>query len=415
VAFLASCPDCGQFQVCVLSQEARPRLRCARCRAVYPSVLVGKELELATTLVEGDFEPSGGTATLVVVQNLPSVYPRRRRKRRKARRRVVVRAVTVPPSPVVYPVAEPAIAALLEPVIEPLPVPIVESLPQPVLEPPPPIISDRPAVPRARPKPVRRPADDEELEYGRFQLNGLSVFALFVVATALMAASIGFATGLVRPLAGVGVTLGLVAVVTSGLSGRRLLLPVALTAISVALFVVSFAAPGVLGPTYTRSRESGPDAAEVQVVPHLPFAADVGLRSAEWVDASKAALQQGGTKVEIVEVRIERTPLDGQYSLMVRVRLQQQTAIITSPGWKDEAQATLRDAAGNVHERRSASTPAGKAASQQVGVGVSVSDKVLAFIVPAGARGPFRLELTGAAWGGAGTFKFEIPSTMVKR
>src|SRR5262249_41013294 len=167
-------------------------------------------------------------------------------------------------------------------------------------------------------------------------------------ASALACASLESATFLVRVLAGVGVALGLIAVVTSGLDGRHLLIPVALMGIAVALFIVSFAAPEMLGPTYSRSRNPRTELSEVQVVPHLQFAGDVGLRSAEWVDASKAALQQGGSMVEIVEARMERASQDGQTVLTLRLRLHQQTAIVESVGWKDEVTATLRDIAGNV-------------------------------------------------------------------
>jgi hypothetical protein len=430
VAFLASCPDCGQFQVCVLSQEAQPRLRCARCRAVYPSVLVGKELELATTLVEGDFEPSGGTATLVVVQNLPSVYPKQRRKRRKARRKVAAPVVAESrAAPVVYLVAEPAIGALLEPVIEPLPEPIAESLPQLVVEPPAPIIPAKPAHVPQRPKPVRRPAEDDEPEYGRLQLNAAAVLTLFLVGGAIGCASIESVTGLVRPLAGVSVALGLVAAVTSGLAGRRLLLPVALVVVATAVFITSFAAPELLGPTYAASRlKPGED--DIQVIPHPQYVRDTRLRSAEWVDASRASVRQGRFRVEVLHARVGPGWLAGQPSvskqyLLVHIRLHRHKtpaemeagAFAPPVAWPANIRATLWDATGNQYDQQQVEAPrtAGPGHSSSLGAIVDETDEVLAFDIPIGSIKSLKLELPAAAWGGKGAIKFVIPGSMIKR
>jgi hypothetical protein len=86
VAFLARCPDCGQFQVCVFDPEDDLNLMCQACRAVFPAVWEDTmpasgdiEFSLAMTLCDYEYEPPRRSAeNLVVIADLPSVYPKRR-------------------------------------------------------------------------------------------------------------------------------------------------------------------------------------------------------------------------------------------------------------------------------------------------------------------------------------------------
>jgi hypothetical protein len=415
VAFLANCPDCGQFQVCVLSIEVQPRLRCPRCRAVYASVWEDEELPLATTLAEDAFEQTGGTATLVVVQNLPSLYPSRRRKKRRKAKRQTQSTVAVPQQyePVV-PVAEPTSP---EPLVEP-PKPVQPRLPTPVTVPAPP-----------RRKPARPPADDED-EYGRLRLNAAAILTLFLVAGALASAQTGSATGLVRPLAGFGVAIGLVAVVMSGLAGRRLFLAVGLALVAATVFTVSFAAPELLGPCYAASQETVPSESEIQVLPHPQFVRDKALRAADWPDARKAKVRQGRTSVEVLGAEIEQSraasaPNKPRRFFLIHLRLrrnktpEEMEAGAFAPAllWSDSARATLWDSAGNRYEQeaildrrpfRGKPAPSGSLVTDE-------SDEMLAFPLPANPYPVVKLELPAAAWGGIGTVKFAIPGSMIVR
>jgi hypothetical protein len=418
----------------VLSLDGGPHLRCAQCRSVYPSIWEGEELALATTLVADAFEPTGGTDTLVVVQNLPSVYPgQKRRKRRKARRRKRrLAAVVVQP---VEPIDLAAVPELPEPVAEPSASAPVIAAPEPVSLPAPaPVIIRRPVLPtHPRPlppqrRPVRRPADDVP-EYGRLQLNAAAVLTLFLAAGALASASIGSATGLVRPLAGAGVALGLVAMVTSGLAGRRLLLPVALAVVATAVFVVSFAAPGILGPTYAASRQRA-NQNDIQVVPHPQYVRDADLRTSEWVDASKASVRQGRFRVEVLYSGVGQGRVIGQPSAwkqyqLIHIRLHRHQspdeldagAFAPPLIWPENVRATLWDADGNRYEQQPVelARTTGRGHSSSSGPVVNVTEEILAFDIPTGSIKTLKLELPATAWGRSGTIKFAIPGSMIKR
>jgi hypothetical protein len=419
----------------VLNLDGGPHLRCARCRAVYPSVWEGEELALATTLAEDTFEAVGETATLVVVQNLPSVYPaQKRKKQRKAKRRnrypvalpapiEIIDLADVPdePEPVAEPPAPEVVAAVPKAVTPPVPAPLifrawVSQTPS------------RPTPPKRRKKPVRRRADDAP-EYGRLQLNAAAILSLFLVAGALASVSIESVTGLVRPLAGVGVAIGLVAVVTSGLAGRWLLMPVTLAVVAAAIFVVSFAAPGILGPTYAASRQRV-NQNDIQVLPHPQYARDPNVRIAEWVDASKASVRQGRFRVEVLHAGVGTGRPAGQPSvskqyLLVHIRLHRHktadeiSAEAFAPPllWPENVRATLWDTAGNRYEQQPVEAPrtAGPGHSSSSGPIVDATEEVLAFEIPPGSIKSLKLEVPAAAWGGPGTIKFAIPGSMIKR
>src|SRR5437763_15887788 len=104
VAFLARCPDCGRFQVCVFDLDSKINLKCRGCGSVFPSIdetpvstPEAVNWSLAMTLRDYEFEPPRvATANVVIVQDLPSFYPRRKRRRRRVKRR---RPVAVPIGP----------------------------------------------------------------------------------------------------------------------------------------------------------------------------------------------------------------------------------------------------------------------------------------------------------------------------
>ena len=246
---------------------------------------------------------------------------------------------------------------------------------------------------------------------------------------AIGCASIESLSDLVRPLAGISVALGLVAAVTSGLAGRRLLLPVALAAVATAVFIVSFAAPELLGSTYAASRQR-PGDGEIQVIPHPQYVRDASVRSAEWIDASRASVRQGRFRVEVLHVRVGPGRVAAQPSvskqyLLVHIRLRRHKtpeemeagAFAPPLAWPANVRATLWDAADNRYEQQpvEAVRTAGPGHSSSLGTIVDETEEVLAFDIPTGSIKSLKLELPATAWGGAGTIKFAIPGSMIKR
>jgi hypothetical protein len=439
VAFLARCPDCGRFQVCVLDLDSKVNLKCRGCGAVFPSVDESPvstpdavNWSLAITLREYEFEPPRvGIQNLVVVQDLPSFYPRRKRRRRRVKK---PRPVLVPIGPSDFePLPAPEIAPVepeLPDVPEPAQLPTEEAAgdetnQQTSDEPlavPEDVVSTCPssavlAPPRAVPRPKRKPKIEEEVEYGKLQLNAMSILALFLLVGGLLSASIEMLGRGFWPLIGLSLITGLVAIRSSSREGRRLLIPGAVTAIAAVAILGALIMPSMLGPGV--SRNSAPAwANEVMVIPHPQFAGDVSLRAAEWVDGSKASVQQGLARIEVADVKIGRLRnLDEVDYMLIRIRIHRTPGM---PGendsghrWDDKSPAVLRDSAGSTHQQVAAvmeQATANAADNSEGGV-----ETVLVFPAAAGSNDGLRLEIPAGAWGGTATLKFSLPRSMIKR
>lgn len=439
MAFLARCPGCGQFQVCVFDLDSRVNLKCRKCGVVFPSVeetpVATPEAvnwSLAMTLCDYEFEPPRvATANLVIVQDLPSIYPRRKRKRRRVKKR---RPLPVPVGPSEF---EPLPAPDLIPDEPELPeFPHPETLPteegardetvprmgeDPVAVPED-VVSTSPSTaklppPRTVARPKRKPRIKEEIEYGKLQLNAMSIIALFALVGGLLSASIEVLGRAFWPLMGLSVLTGLVAIRTSLSQGRRLVIPGVVTGIAAVGILVSLIVPTLLGPGVRR--DMAPSwANEVMVIPHPQFAGDVNVRAAEWVDASKASVQQGQARIAVVEVKIGRLQKLGDVDyLLIRIRIHRTPGM---PGesdlghhWKDKSPAVLRDSAGITHQQVSAVAEppsANTADNSEPG-----AETVLVFPAAAGLKDGLRLEIPGGAWGGTATLKFGLPRSMIKR
>jgi hypothetical protein len=409
LAFLASCPECGRPQVCVLGPEPDVRLKCRRCRSVFPAdwrrrvpAVDPVEYPDDQTLLDVKFEPAWfGPTTLVVVADLPSVLPKRR-KHRNRRRRV--------------PYARPAFPLVVSPA------PLVE--PEPVPEPlaPEPVPSVAPPVPRARPKSPRprRAVDDDETP---FLHTPLGLACLFLPAAALALAVASPAAGLVRPAAAAGLLLGLIATRTAVREARPLRARVGLSGLAAAIFLASFVAPALLGPGY-RGAVGSPPPAAVTVVPYPQFASDMNLRRAEWVNAGQAAVKQGDVRVGITHVWIG--PRQGgdaaaanERLLCVRLRLRRDLDMDPKPGkvgWPpavpDDARVLLTDPAGRPIARKPG--PGWQAGRREDGEVGRVWEITLAFAVPPNHPRFLRLELAGPVWGSTAPARFEVPGTLIR-
>src|SRR5258706_605242 len=107
---------------------------------------------------------------------------------------------------------------------------------------------------------------------------------------------------LTRPLSAIGFLIGLIAVFLT-LGGRpiRQVFPVIGLGLSALTLAIAIVFPGILGSRYEASRQHtdyNPDA--VRVIPlKLTPGSSQGLETDGWVDASRAAVQQGTMRVQI--------------------------------------------------------------------------------------------------------------------
>ena len=346
LAFLVRCPECSQFQVCVFDLDSPLNLKCQKCGAVFPSVAddpiptpEAANWSLALTLREYEFEPpEQSTSNLVVVQDLPSIYPKRkRRRRRKARRRLRVPARTSEPLPAVkspVPAPDPEsiqLRALPDVVAteeagtdrtaeQPeQPMAAVASLRS---EPPLQWMYRLPPVEFNDAQPPNLDAGDDEFEYGRLELNWQSIVALLLLVTGLVSAWVTVIAIAFWPAILLTLVMSAFALRASLREGRRLLIPTATAAIAVVVTIASLSFSGnggLTGPT-------GPLPAagtQTTVIPFPQFASDPDVRHAESVNARKASIKQGAYRVEIADAWAGSSPETGSnHYLFVLVRSQ---------------------------------------------------------------------------------------------
>jgi hypothetical protein len=420
MAFVAICPECRQVQVCAVSAGLGLQVKCRGCRTTFRA---------------------GGAG------EAPVRKQRRARKRSATRSRpaavtaAVASAVTTeaePPQPVPpveepvedpVPVTEPvAVESMPEAPAPPAPTPTIGFAPRPVSAPAP---APVPAKSPVRPRPAKRQAVPEaDDEVGLLRLQPLGLLALFLLAGALVCAAFATTAAFVLPLVGASVVLGLVSIWSAYRTGHRLLLPIAISLVAGGVLAAALANPRLLGPTYAAYRQPPESDSEIKVIPHPQYLRDPEVRSAEWVDASKATIQQGRTRVEVLDAGVGQARAVGTTSeprryLLVRIRLRRAKtgdeiaadAFAPPLVWSDEVRATLWDSSGERYEQRPVSVNrAGQGGpSSYIGVNLDVSDEVLAFEIPPAPSNGLRLELPAEAWGGSGTLKFAIPRSMIKR
>jgi hypothetical protein len=155
--------------------------------------------------------------------------------------------------------------------------------------------------------------------------------------------------------------------------------------------------------------------------------------AADWVDASKDAALHGDAQVRVTSVTIGPVEMDMENgdveksatdNLIVRLVIKN-----TSPdgkeidykGWRtksklDRDAATLRDNGLFTYPPAILNRPVkGQVRSTQpIKPGESLED-VLVYHAPRNNPNDLRLELPATAFGGIGTIKFRIPSSMIKR
>jgi hypothetical protein len=258
----------------------------------------------------------------------------------------------------------------------------------------------------------------------------LGVIACLLAGAALIAASMESTAILTRPAAGLGLVLGVIGVfaVSGGNQGRSLL-SIGGTAVSGLVLLVAVLQPSLLGPRYEASRQTSDNDAEAVRVVALqlaPGGAD-GLESDGYADASRAAVQQGSFRVQIlsaavapVQVFDSKKRFTKRSFLAIKVRVQHlgHAEDVRFTHWGTTGERTVPQAVAHAEGRTlppanlDPDVPLGVAFGRDLFRGDGVED-VLLFEVPPGSV-PVRLDLPAEAWGVAGVVvKFQIPASMI--
>ena len=246
------------------------------------------------------------------------------------------------------------------------------------------------------------------------------VVALLLGGFGLLCASATVLCPLVVPVSGLGLLVGGLALVLARASDEpQPLFPVAGTLVSAAVLLVALGSPGWLGPTYADWRAPAPDVMAVRVLP-LPGQGGEA-RSAEpgeWVDASRAGVQQGRVRVQVAGAAVG--PRDGgaEDVLTVRLRVQEDAGALALR-WRDRAapgppapRATITDPTGWAYPMKDVQT-AGPPPDPTAAFPLpTVTEVAFVFAPPTAAVEQLKLEVPAAAWGGTGTFRFVIPRGM---
>jgi hypothetical protein len=262
-------------------------------------------------------------------------------------------------------------------------------------------------------------------------VDPVGLAALLLGVASLLSASAPRLCGAVVPLAALTLLTGLAGLLLALARERsRLLFPIAGSAMGGAIVGVALLFPGLLGPAYRAFRErDARSPTAIRAVPLPGHSAGDQPEAADWVDASRAALQQNRLRVQVagasvgpLEARparnIKAKPEEG---LFIRLRVHQAeggaefaAAPRGADGPAERPQPTLTDNTGKVYAPRAAPEGA-EGVDQSVRFPVTVLDEIFVFEPPPPGLEFLRLEVPVAAWGGTGTFRFTIPADMIVR
>jgi hypothetical protein len=264
-------------------------------------------------------------------------------------------------------------------------------------------------LPKARPAAPIRPLPSPPA-YGRRRVEPFGAAALLLACAAFLCAAF-------RPLAGWLVPLALIALV-AGIRGmvrtRRTDrfhrgIPVAGTAVALAVLLIGWFFPGLLGPHFQSPpvRHADP---QRQAIFRMTLPGD--SRTFEpndpiWANAARFALCQENVTVQVMEVICTEPGC-----LQVRVR-------ITGPEHrgllKEENRPTLKDEPGSVYRLQKVEVVRPLDEDAEPGTQLAATDVVCTFTIPRNDLPALRLELPAAACGGTGVYRFLIPKTMIQR
>jgi hypothetical protein len=254
------------------------------------------------------------------------------------------------------------------------------------------------------------------------------VVALLAGGAALVCASVPSLCGLVMPLSAGGLVLGLVGLLLVLSRGWfRLPFAIAGTAAGAGVLVTGLWFPDLLGPAYLASRQS--DGANPTALHVVPLAASRGKPAPvdpEWVDASRAALQQGRLRVQFLAASVRTVKAGsppakdlppGRY-LYIRLRKQQAEAagrrLPSEDPRPENPSPRLTDPTGKVFPQRHVQVAATSTARRSTTFPVQFQEVEFVFEAPPPGAKFLHLEVPVAVWGGTGAFRFTIPGAMVR-
>ncbi len=284
-------------------------------------------------------------------------------------------------------------------------------------------------APRAASRVAETPEPSEEILDRKSGPVLIGVAACFLAAAALATASFQSTAVFARPLAGVGVLVGLVGALVAGAENlSRLAVPIGGASVSGLALVVAWFLPSLLGPGYEASRvTSDYDPEAIRAIPlQLVSSGAEELGPGGYADASRSALHQGLVRVQItgatvapVQVVDSKKRFTKQSFLAITVRIQHlgHGNRFRFVHWDTTGERPVPAASATTDGRKliAANTgqdvPVGVTFGYDVFPGKSVDDQLL-FEAP-DAVGPVRVELPAEAWGGRGVLRFQIPSSMI--
>jgi len=257
--------------------------------------------------------------------------------------------------------------------------------------------------------------------------------ALLAGGAALLCAGVPDLCDFVVPLSSAGLLLGLLGLLLVLAHGKfRLLFPALGTVVAGAILVPALLFPNLLGPVYHASREKDTlDPTAIRVIPlkagdkrNLPDDPD-------WVDATRAALQQGRLRIQVLSAALhqieeefaEAKNIPRRKYLFIRIRTQQTEAASAVPGKGPAASGPrgqepltrLKDSSGKVYRQRVVyEVPAKPNARSSASFPVHFQDEVFLFDAPGAGLKYLRLEVPLKSWGGEGVFRFTIPAAMIR-
>jgi hypothetical protein len=188
--------------------------------------------------------------------------------------------------------------------------------------------------------------------------------------------------------------------------------------------------PSLLGPAYLGSREREvADPAAVRVIPLTGGSENAAAEDPNWVDASRAALQQAKIRLQVMSASVgplkaESSPKKESASgeaLFIRLRRQLADAagvVGTKPSQTMRKQLEnhrprLTDNSGKVYPLRNVQEVAAQKERRPSVFPVNFQDAVLVFEAPGPGVENLRLEVPAEAWETKGPFRFTIPGSMI--
>jgi hypothetical protein len=261
-------------------------------------------------------------------------------------------------------------------------------------------------------KPAERPrraqaTDEESLR----PIEPVGATALFLGCAALLCASFRPLAGWLVPLSVTGLIGGVTAIIRAKRTARfRLTFPIGGTAVAATVLLVALVFPGLLGPFYQSSRPRQVDP-QSQAIFRMVLPGDsrsAGPDDPVWANASRFALCQEKLTVQVIEVTVTE-----QRCLQICLRIMGEES---SGLLEEENRPKLTDAGGTAYKLldvKAASAPLAEGA--KANAQVPATDAVYTFELPGGDAPTLHLEVPATACGGTGTFRFAIPSTMIKR